>query len=83
MILISSVGASSKSNIFYSRVKGLVEESLEDIGFEEFHILRPSLLLGKRMDSRPVENISKLILDPLSFLQSLYPFSSLQLSFTL
>ena len=68
MILISSVGASSKSNIFYSRVKGLVEEALEDIGFEEFHILRPSLLLGKRMDSRPVENISKLILDPLSFL---------------
>ena len=45
-----------------------MEESLDDIGFEEFHILRPSLLLGKRMDSRPVENISKLILDPLSFL---------------
>ena len=68
MILISSMGASSISNIFYSRVKGLLEESLEDIGFEEFHILRPSLLLGKRTETRPAEHISKLIIDPLSFL---------------
>ena len=68
MILISSMGASSISNIFYSRVKGLLEESLEDIGFEEFHILRPSLLLGKRTEARPTEHISKLIIDPLSFL---------------
>jgi len=41
---------------------------LEDIGFEEFHILRPSLLLGKRTETRHVEHISKLIIDPLSFL---------------
>ncbi|MDP7197232.1 MAG: oxidoreductase, partial [SAR202 cluster bacterium] len=56
------------SIIFYNRVKGLLEESLEDIGFEEFHILRPSLLLGKRTETRPTEYISKLIMDPLSFL---------------
>ena len=62
------MGANSKSKIFYSRVKGLLEESLEDIGFEEFHILRPSLLLGKRTETRPAEYISKLILDPFSFL---------------
>ena len=68
MILISSMGANSKSNIFYSRVKGLLEESLEEIGFEEFHILRPSLLLGKSTETRPVEYISKLIMDYLSFL---------------
>ena len=35
MILISSMGANSKSKIFYSRVKGLLEESLEEVGFEE------------------------------------------------
>ena len=68
IILISSMGANSKSKIFYNRVKGLLEESLEDIGFEEFHILRPSLLLGKRTETRPAEYISKLIMDPLSFL---------------
>ena len=68
MILISSMGANSKSNIFYRRVKGLLEESLEEIGFEEFHILRPSLLLGKRTEIRPFEYISKLIMDHLSLL---------------
>ena len=68
MILISSMGANSKSNIFYRRVKGLLEESLEEIGFEEFHILRPSLLLGKRTETRSAEYIPKLIMDHLSFL---------------
>ena len=68
MILVSSMGANSKSNIFYSRVKGLLEESLEEIGFEEYHILRPSLLLGKRTEYRPGEYIFKLIMEPLSFI---------------
>ena len=68
MILISSMGANSKSKIFYSRVKGLLEESLEKVGFEEFHILRPSLLLGKRTGARPAEHIYKLIMNHLSFL---------------
>ena len=68
MILISSMGANSKSNIFYSRVKGLLEEALEEIEFEEFHILRPSILLGKRSETRPTEYISKLIMNYFSFL---------------
>ena len=68
MILISSMGANSKSKIFYSRVKGLLEESLEKIGFEEFYILRPSLLLGKRTETRLAEYIFKIIMNPLSFL---------------
>ena len=68
MILISSMGANSKSKNFYSRVKGLLEEALEEIEFEEFHILRPSILLGKRSETRPTEYISKLVMDYLSFL---------------
>ena len=68
MILISSMGSNSKSKIFYSRVKGILEQSLEKVGFQEFHILRPSLLLGKRTEVRPAEHISKLIIDHLSFL---------------
>ena len=68
MILISSTGANSKSKLFYSRVKGLLEKSILDIGFQEFHILRPSLLLGKRSESRPAEYITKLIMEPLSFI---------------
>ncbi len=57
MILISSMGANDKSNIFYYHVKGSLEASIEEIGFEQFHILRPSLLLGKRTESRPVKYI--------------------------
>ena len=68
MILISSIGASCESNIFYSKVKGLLEVSLKEIGFEELHILRPSLLLGKRTEVRPAENIFKFIIGHLSFL---------------
>ena len=70
MILISSIGANYESKIFYSKVKGLLEISLKEIGFEELHILRPSLLLGKRTEDRPVENISKCIIGHLSFLFS-------------
>ena len=68
LIQISSIGANIKSKIFYSKVKGLLEISLKEIGFEELHILRPSLLLGKRTEDRPVENISKCIIGHLSFL---------------
>ena len=68
IILISSIGANSKSKIFYNRVKGLLEESLEDIGFEEFHILRPCLLLGKRTETRPTEYALELVMGFLTFL---------------
>ena len=68
MILISSIGANYESKIFYSKIKGLLEISLKEIGFEELHIIRPSLLLGKRTEDRPIENISKCIIDHLSFL---------------
>ena len=61
-------GANKKSNIYYSHVKGLLELALEEIGFDEFHILRPSLLLGKRTEPRPAEYTSKLIMEHLSFL---------------
>jgi len=66
MILISAIGANEKSNIFYNHVKGLLEIALDEIGFEELHILRPSLLLGKRIDPRPAEYIAKLLMEQLS-----------------
>ena len=68
MILISSAGANSNSKIFYSHVKGLLEDSIANIGFEEFHILRPSLLMGKRIEDRQAEYFFKIFLAPLSCL---------------
>ncbi|QQS31318.1 MAG: oxidoreductase [Sphingobacteriales bacterium] len=57
-LLVSSLGASSKSSIFYSRVKGETEEAVAAIPFEEVHIFRPSLLLGNRKEHRFGESLA-------------------------
>ena len=67
-ILVSSMGADAQSKIFYSRVKGQLEDALMGLGFKHLHILRPSMLLGNRQEKRPGEFIGKLIMQPLSFL---------------
>ena len=68
MILVSSVGADSSSKYFYTRMKGLLEEAIKDLEFETFHIIRPSLLLGNRMEFRLGEYLSKFIMGPLEFM---------------
>lgn len=57
--LVSSLSASSRSPIYYSRVKGRTEQAVMDIGFETLHILRPSLLLGARDEQRPGEAVAQ------------------------
>ncbi len=54
-IVMSSVGAESKSNSFYLKTKGEMERSLRQIGYEQTHVLRPSLLLAQRDHLRPAE----------------------------
>ncbi|HET8747188.1 MAG TPA: NAD(P)H-binding protein [Ramlibacter sp.] len=46
--LVSAMGADARSRIFYSRVKGELEEALAGLGFEGLVIARPSLLVGDR-----------------------------------
>ncbi len=67
-ILVSSMGANAQSKIFYNRVKGQLEEALNEVGFTQLHLLQPSMLLGDRGESRPGEFIAKLIMQPLTFL---------------
>lgn len=57
--LVSSMGASSKSRFFYTRVKGELEDALTQMDFESLSILRPSLILGDRKDARRGEGIGK------------------------
>jgi len=52
MMVISSMGASAGSRVFYSRTKGEMEDALSDIGFQSLHIFRPSLILGDRNEKR-------------------------------
>lgn len=55
--LVSALGASEKSAIFYSKLKGEVERDLKTIPFNAIHIYRPSLLDGKRKEYRSVEKV--------------------------
>ncbi|MNE16400.1 hypothetical protein D3C80_1093420 [compost metagenome] len=51
-LIISAIGANAQSNLFYSRVKGEVEEALKQLQLPSLHIFRPSLLLGNRKEFR-------------------------------
>ncbi|MBD0384201.1 oxidoreductase [Paenibacillus sedimenti] len=56
-LLVSSIGANKHSRIFYSRIKGEAEEALAAVGFDQYHVFRPSALLGKRKDFRIREKV--------------------------
>lgn len=58
-LLVSALGANSRSRVFYNRVKGELEDSLQSLGFRSLTILRPSLLLGDRAESRFGEEVAK------------------------
>jgi uncharacterized protein YbjT (DUF2867 family) len=60
-IVVSALGANAQSRIFYNRVKGETENDLKKLGFKSLAILQPSLLLGKRQESRPVERLGILL----------------------
>ena len=64
-LVVSAMGASASSSIFYSKTKGLMEAGLEAIGFESLYIFRPSFIMGNRKEERMGEKIgiaiSKLI----------------------
>jgi len=67
-VLVSSVGANAKSNNFYLKLKGEVEDSIKQTGIGAVHIMRPSLLLGSRNESRPLEKFVQSLMAALSFL---------------
>lgn len=64
--LVSSVDANPGARNFYLRTKGEVERDLAALGFPALHILRPSLLLGARQESRPAERLAMLVTPALS-----------------
>lgn len=66
-LLVSSLNANAHSRIFYSKIKGELEEEIQKIGFESVSFFRPSLLLGKRKEFRLGEKSAE-------FLYSMLPF---------
>ena len=67
-ILVSSVGANSKGNNFYIKLKGEVEDVIKTIRLRSLHIMRPSFLLGERKEFRIGEVIGKPLMQIFSFL---------------
>ncbi len=57
LLLVSSVGASRWARSFYLRVKGETEEEVMALPFRSIQVFRPSLLKGRRRDSRPIERL--------------------------
>ncbi|MCB0491177.1 MAG: oxidoreductase [Cyclobacteriaceae bacterium] len=67
-LLISALGADPSSSVFYNKVKGEVEEAIAEVGFEGYHIFRPSLLLGERAEERSGEDAAKIFFKLFGFL---------------
>lgn len=60
-LAVSALGADSRSRVFYNRVKGEAEQALREVGFDGLALLRPSLLLGTRSETRPAERVAAVV----------------------
>lgn len=49
-VLVSSVGANAKSKVFYTKMKGALDDAVRELGFEGCFILRPPSLIRKGSD---------------------------------
>lgn len=67
-LVISALGANSKSRVFYNRVKGKMQEEVLAKKIEHTYILQPSLIVGYRKEKRAGENFAKIITQTFHFL---------------
>lgn len=63
MMIISAVNANAQSSIFYTQIKGRVEESLQALKFKQLILIKPSLLVGQRKQFRLAERISEPLME--------------------
>ena len=69
LVLLSSAGANAKSKVFYSRIKGELDEAVQKLNFEGVNIIRPSMLAGERKEFR----LGERFLTPLMYAFSWVP----------
>lgn len=65
-LLISAMGANADSKFFYNKVKGKLENHIQDLKLEYVSIVRPSLLLGDRSEQRTLEDMTQKLYQKLS-----------------
>ncbi len=74
LAVVSAMGASTQSGIFYNQVKGEMEAAISQLGFETLVIARPSLLAGDREALKQPERVAeKLALGAFKWLNPLIP----------
>lgn len=78
LVLVSSAGANAKSSIFYSRMKGELDEAVQDLGFESVHIIRPSMLAGDREEFRWGEKLFTPIMYAFSWIPGIKKYRPIQ-----
>ena len=66
-LFISSVGANDHARNFYLQLKGRVEKELATFAYPSLHLFRPSILVGRRKESRPLETVGKFFMKLFSF----------------
>lgn len=81
--LVSSSGANAHSASAYLKMKGELEQQVKLLGFVKISIFQPSLLIGKRNDTRIAEQIGAAILPLLTrlpFLKRYRPITGEQVA---
>lgn len=60
-LLVSSMGANPQSSVFYSRMKGELEDAVAKLPFRRLFIIRPSILDGDRQEKRTGEKFGLIL----------------------
>jgi uncharacterized protein YbjT (DUF2867 family) len=72
--VVSAMGADARSQVFYNRVKGEMEQVVSALGFDTVVIARPSLLDGERAAlGQPTRRGEQLALKVMRLLKPLIP----------
>src|SRR5690606_35611937 len=50
LLIISSLGAHKNSKVFYSQLKGQMQEDIFQLGLPKVYFFQPSLIVGKRKE---------------------------------
>lgn len=59
--VVSAMGADSNSRITYNRLKGEMEQGVQNANIPHTYILRPSLIFGDRFEKRFTEDVGNLL----------------------
>jgi uncharacterized protein YbjT (DUF2867 family) len=57
-LVVSALGASTRSTFLYNRTKGEMEQALREQNWPRLTLVRPSMLLGERASPRLLERLS-------------------------